>query len=498
MIRSVNSIKIISITASIFLHLAINFSSYAQSKEEPLHMAIELNNVLCGYSVINISDSLLKGKNFTFLEQTVFANFHMLGKDISQYQRFRYLIDPVSGNFVYHDSHHEQGEIVLESIQKVERDSLAIRSGGNRTSCFIPENTILPNTLLYPYLTRDFNEEGVREQTYQIYDMRVGAIGSRVYKNLGSEVVELDNRLFYALVLEETNPETGMSSKLWIDKDSGMRLKLELPQRMNMYLTDKSVKNKVKTGNYDEVLFVKTNVNIKDLRSISLMKVRIDLSTEPNSTIQDLNIPGQEFIGIVENGEISGICVVAHKRYQGENAPNFPFETDPDDKIGTYLEANNTIESDDPVLVAMAKEIAKGSEDAWEATCRISLWVANTIDGSIADGSARDTFDRKSGLCAAQSNLMAALCRAVGIPARVVWGCMYTPVNGGSFGHHAWNEIYMGDDGWIPVDVTIHEVDYVDSGHIRLGIVNTPRTIIDFREIEILDYEEIDPDARSF
>ena len=56
----------------------------------------------------------------------------------------------------------------------------------------------------------------------------------------------------------------------------------------------------------------------------------------------------------------------------------------------------------------------------------------------------------------------------------------------------------MGNDGWIPVDVTIHEVDYVDSGHIRLGIVNTPRTIIDFREIEILDYEEIDPDARSF
>jgi hypothetical protein len=75
---------------------------------------------------------------------------------------------------------------------------------------------------------------------------------------------------------------------------------------------------------------------------------------------------------------------------------------------------------------------------------------------------------------------------------------MYTPVDGGSFGHHAWNEEYMGADGWIPIDVTVHEVDYVDSGHIRLGIVKTPRTTIDYREIEILEYKEGDSDIKSF
>jgi transglutaminase-like putative cysteine protease len=67
---------------------------------------------------------------------------------------------------------------------------------------------------------------------------------------------------------------------------------------------------------------------------------------------------------------------------------------------------------------------------------------------------------------------------------------MYTPKDGGSFGHHAWNEVFMGDNGWIPIDVTIHETNYVDSGHIRLGILNTPRTSIDYREIEILEYNE--------
>ena len=67
-------------------------------------------------------------------------------------------------------------------------------------------------------------------------------------------------------------------------------------------------------------------------------------------------------------------------------------------------------------------------------------------------------------------------------------GSLYTLVDGGSFGHHGWNEVYMGEAGWIPVDVTSHETDYVDSGHIRLGVLKTKVTVINFREMEILDY----------
>jgi transglutaminase-like putative cysteine protease len=82
---------------------------------------------------------------------------------------------------------------------------------------------------------------------------------------------------------------------------------------------------------------------------------------------------------------------------------------------------------------------------------------------------------------------MAALCRAAGIPARVVWGSIYTPEKGGSFGHHAWNEVYMGGAGWIPVDVTLNEPDYANAGHLRLGVLHTWQTVINFREMEILE-----------
>ena len=47
----------------------------------------------------------------------------------------------------------------------------------------------------------------------------------------------------------------------------------------------------------------------------------------------------------------------------------------------------------------------------------------------------------------------------------------------------------MGDSGWIPIDVTIHETDYIDSGHIRLGVLKSSQTIINYEEIEILDYK---------
>jgi len=46
----------------------------------------------------------------------------------------------------------------------------------------------------------------------------------------------------------------------------------------------------------------------------------------------------------------------------------------------------------------------------------------------------------------------------------------------------------VGEAGWIPVDATLHETDYVDSGHVRLGVLRTNATLINFREMKILDF----------
>jgi hypothetical protein len=66
---------------------------------------------------------------------------------------------------------------------------------------------------------------------------------------------------------------------------------------------------------------------------------------------------------------------------------------------------------------------------------------------------------------------------------------MYTPNYGGSFGQHGWSEIYMGGAGWIPVDSTAFETDYVDSGHIRLGVYQYVSTALNPKKMEVLDYK---------
>ncbi|TSA26909.1 MAG: tetratricopeptide repeat protein [Bacteroidetes bacterium] len=65
---------------------------------------------------------------------------------------------------------------------------------------------------------------------------------------------------------------------------------------------------------------------------------------------------------------------------------------------------------------------------------------------------------------------------------------MYSSLYGGSFGQHAWTEVYMGDAGWIPVDATAFEIDFIDAGHIRLG----EQTSFNPEEMEILEYRMAD------
>jgi len=66
---------------------------------------------------------------------------------------------------------------------------------------------------------------------------------------------------------------------------------------------------------------------------------------------------------------------------------------------------------------------------------------------------------------------------------------MYIPNYGGAFGQHGWNEVYMGEAGWVPLDATVYEADYVDSGHIRIGVHESLATALNPIELEVLDYK---------
>jgi hypothetical protein len=67
------------------------------------------------------------------------------------------------------------------------------------------------------------------------------------------------------------------------------------------------------------------------------------------------------------------------------------------------------------------------------------------------------------------------MCRAVGIPSRVVVGVAYVAEFGGhqGFGGHAWTQAYVGDK-WIGLDASFRGSGRggYDAGHITLAIGN--------------------------
>jgi transglutaminase-like putative cysteine protease len=58
------------------------------------------------------------------------------------------------------------------------------------------------------------------------------------------------------------------------------------------------------------------------------------------------------------------------------------------------------------------------------------------------------------------------MCRAEGVPARVVTGLVYVPLQGG-FGFHLWNEVYV-NRRWVAID-SAYDQTQVDATHLKLS-----------------------------
>lgn len=129
------------------------------------------------------------------------------------------------------------------------------------------------------------------------------------------------------------------------------------------------------------------------------------------------------------------------------------------------------VRSDDPRIVAPAQRAVGGAEDARRAVERLERFVfrhVNRGEHYPGCGTAVEVIESRRGDCTEHAVLLAAMCRAVGIPAQVVTGLAYT--NGsdglGKFASHAWVRVWVGDQ-WLHVDSTRRRVD---AGYIMLAV----------------------------
>jgi len=468
----------------------------APAGAEKLYYAVEINGTVCGYAELETSPLEEGGGDAMLLKHKLFLMISALGSEFNSNIELTYHLDASTGQFTYHDSYVNQGDVEFGSRVVIDGDTARFTDtmNGDERAVGLSEDVLLENTLYFPHLVRDFVDGEAGEKTYRILDVREMEIQNCTYKEIEREEIKLAGERFKAIVLDKHIHETGVRIKVWIDTDSGKLIRTELPNNRKSYLAKSSVVKRIEVANLNESVITKANVSIADIKSISYMKVRGIIN--PTGLVvseEGLNIPGQSFEGTTDGNRIEGVFEVEHPRYEGADAPPFPSDFSGDEALREFLVPESMIESDDPVLVEKAEEVTAGAKDAWEAAVRLSEWVSENIGYAIPGGAtARKTYDLMAGECGAHSILLAAFCRGVGIPARVVWGCMYIPNYGGSFGQHAWNEIYMGDAGWIPVDATASETDFLDSGHIRIGIYQSLSTALNAEDLEILDYRLLD------
>lgn len=184
--------------------------------------------------------------------------------------------------------------------------------------------------------------------------------------------------------------------------------------------------------------------------------------------LQDEN-PDQVFVSdtsqsVLPLDEHSAIITVIAVR------PDTTLQAEPSPPTQDDSLPNHLIESDDPVVVELVAKAVQDEQDPWRVVTRLEQWVHGAIKHKgYAHGfaTAADVARMLEGDCTEHAVLLAAMCRATGIPARVAVGLVYSPADQG-FAFHMWNEAWV-TDRWIPLDATLG-MGGIGSGHLKLGV----------------------------
>jgi len=152
-----------------------------------------------------------------------------------------------------------------------------------------------------------------------------------------------------------------------------------------------------------------------------------------------------------------------------------PFADPPpkeDPPIDADKAPNNSIQSDDARVVQMAQRIAAGEDRPVLVAFAMEQAVHDSItqkNFSQAFATAAEVAKSLEGDCTEHAVLLAALCRARGLPSRVAMGLIYYPQQQ-SFAYHMWTETWI-TDRWVPLDATLGRGG-IGAAHLKIAHSN--------------------------
>lgn len=280
-------------------------------------------------------------------------------------------------------------------------------------------------------------------------------LATETVKVLREEKIKIRNQEVASFLIQSTNSEMpGLAMNVNLDAE-GTELKMEAAGIKVILTSERKAKKFGEIGILSS--YIKTDINIPFSSRIAQLDINIILAEE----FEDV-IPNNEYQQ-VEGGKKRYKVTLKSLQLDVVKGPEIPIK---DEAVKKYLEPTLLVQSQDPAIAKLAREIAKDEKDSLKLTRLISSWIYKNIkkeESITASKSAKETLADKSGDCTEHAVLFCALARAAGLPARNINGIMYSS---GIFGYHAWNEVYLGK--WMPVDTTLNRVG-IPACYIKLG-----------------------------
>ncbi len=131
-----------------------------------------------------------------------------------------------------------------------------------------------------------------------------------------------------------------------------------------------------------------------------------------------------------------------------------------------FMQSEKYIESDNPKIISLAKRLKGKSPQV--TVLNIYQYISGNIHYSgynPSDVGALATLKTKSGDCTEFADLFVALCRASGIPARVIEGVL---VSFKGEGKHNWAEVYFEGSGWVTIDPTANSFNKLKNEYLQV------------------------------
>ena len=314
------------------------------------------------------------------------------------------------------------------------------------------------------------------EYSFDMYEPSLAAdtSGKMDVKIVGKETIEHGGKQVQAIHVTQKTRYPAMPGEMvtetWMNED-GIPLKSSSSLIGMQMILVRTTKDKALADFSPPEFFMPTTIKVN--RSIDREKARrIEFQLLLKDKTQQMSqLPQTD---MQTPGEVSGhsarliVQRLDHQSLKKVEKQSFGPE------FAEFLKANPIINSDDPAVLAMAKEARRDANKPYEIADNLRKYVTTTIKNKNLDvgfASASEVCRNKEGDCSEHAVLLAALGRACGLPSRIVCGLVYVPVFGGAddiFGFHMWTQFRIGDK-WVDFDAAQMESD-CNPTHIAFGV----------------------------